>query len=71
MSMENEQVEEVWRFRGRLPGKTVAVVGGTHGNERAGVLCVLGLLTKLISGELEIIAGELVLILGKAREDIG
>lgn len=59
--------EAIWEIIGDSAGKTLTIVGGTHGNERTGLEVVLKLKQIIESGELEIVSGTLYLILGNPR----
>ncbi|MBI5793540.1 succinylglutamate desuccinylase/aspartoacylase family protein [Candidatus Uhrbacteria bacterium] len=63
----NELAESIWEIKGNKAGKTLTIVGGTHGNERTGVEVVLRLKAMVESGALQIKRGTLYLILGNPR----
>ncbi|MEK9160067.1 MAG: succinylglutamate desuccinylase/aspartoacylase family protein [Patescibacteria group bacterium] len=63
----NELHEAIWSVSGREQGKTLTIVGGTHGNERTGVEVVLKLREMIESGVLKMEAGTCNLILGNPR----
>src|SRR3990167_9384674 len=57
----------IWETQGQNPGKTITIIGGTHGNERTGVEVVLKLKTMSDSGNLTLKTGTLYLIHGNPR----
>ncbi len=63
----NELCESIWSVSGKERGKTLTIVGGTHGNERTGVEVVLKLREMIESGALAIESGTCHLILGNPR----
>lgn len=63
----NKLGESIWSVSGNEPGKTLTIVGGTHGNERTGVEVILKLREMIGSGVLRIERGTCNLILGNPR----
>lgn len=63
----NELHESIWSVSGNEPGKTISIVGGTHGNERTGIEVVLKLREMIESGVLNMGRGTCNLILGNPR----
>jgi predicted deacylase len=61
-----ERDESIWQV-GNTPGKTLTVVGGTHGNERTGVEVVFTLKAMIERGALFIKQGTLNVVLGNPR----
>ena len=57
-----ESYSGVWKFDSGAPGATVAIFGGTHGDEVSGVAAVEKLLAELSSDTLELRKGVLVLV---------
>ncbi len=62
-----EIIDSVWRISSNAKGPTVAIVGGTHGNERTGIELVKRLLADCLSGRFILTRGELLLALGNPR----
>lgn len=62
-----EVINNVWKISSSLPGLIVAIVGGTHGNEKTGIEVVKRLIARFLSGELVLLRGELLLALGNPR----
>ncbi len=62
--MKSAQEQDIFRFVGLLPGPSILILGGVHGNERTGIAVVQGLIDDLQSGELTIESGVLTLGLG-------
>jgi succinylglutamate desuccinylase len=63
MSSSNEICESIWKIDSGAPGKTVAVIGGTHGNELTGIEIV----KSLRDDPPRINVGVLYLVLGNPR----
>lgn len=57
----------IWETHGQISGKTITIIGGTHGNERTGVEVVLKLKRMIDSGNLVLKTGTLHLIHGNPR----
>lgn len=57
----------IWEAQGQASGKTITIIGGTHGNERTGVEVVLKLKSMIESGELFLKTGTVYLIHGNPR----
>ena len=66
-SMLEQKIEGIWTREGVRAGKTLTIIGGTHGNERTGTEVVLKLKAMIESGALTIERGTLNLILGNPR----
>ncbi len=64
MHATNGQPEAVWTYRAAEPGPAAAVVGGVHGNERAGILAVERLKSRFDDGGLVPKRGSVILALG-------
>jgi succinylglutamate desuccinylase len=62
-----ELKESIWSLSGKAPGKTLTILGGTHGNERTGTEVVLKLRQMIEAGALEVESGTCNLILGNPR----
>jgi len=58
---------DIYQIQAPLPGKSITLIGGTHGNERTGVEVVTRMKAMIESGELVIIQGSLTLIYGNPR----
>jgi len=65
--MMQEVQNAIWQVQGQQKGKTITIIGGTHGNERTGVEVVLKLKSLIESGDLRITQGTLTLIHGNPR----
>lgn len=67
MNSVTEVANHAWKIASTLPGLIVAIVGGTHGNERTGIEVVKRLYERFLTGELKLLQGELFLALGNPR----
>lgn len=56
--------ESIWKITGDVPGASIAILGGTHGNERTGVEVVRRLHADFASGVHTVAAGTVYLVLG-------
>lgn len=61
------RAEGVWSVNSGVPGPSVAIVGGTHGNERTGYEVILKLCKAIKTGSFEILKGTLTLCLGNPK----
>lgn len=65
------QVQEIapsiWRIKTEVAGPAIAILGGTHGNERTGIEVVRQLVNDMQSGQLSLVRGTLFLVLGNLR----
>lgn len=59
--------EGAWLAEGAKPGKSVCIAFGTHGNERAPIVAGERLVEELSSGQLELTAGRLLLVLSNPK----
>lgn len=62
--MKSFEGEDFVRYEGALPGPSIFVLGGVHGNERVGILVVRQLVQELAEGKREVVAGTLTIGLG-------
>ena len=63
--MKHEEIApSVWQFDSGVPGSTLLILGGIHGNERTGIDVVRRLVGSLSSGATAIRAGTVTLALG-------
>lgn len=60
----NELAPSIWEITGAAEGPSVAILGGTHGNERTGVEVVRRLVADFSSGARTVAAGTVYLVLG-------
>ncbi len=51
-------------FSGSIPGPSIVVIGGTHGNERTGIAVVRALRDDIVAGRRSVVSGTLTLMLG-------
>lgn len=62
--MQKEIGSGIWQFSGNLPGTHIVVLGGVHGDEKTGIICVKNLYDMFASDEKRVDRGKLTLILG-------
>lgn len=55
--------DDILSLSGSLPGPSIVIIGGTHGNERTGIAIVKQLQEDILSGTRTVFAGTLTLIL--------
>ena len=59
-----EIAPSIWRISTEVAGPAIAILGGTHGNERTGIEVVRQLVDDIQSGRLLVVRGTLFLVLG-------
>ncbi len=62
--MANIEDGHFFQRSGTLPGPSIMIIGGTHGNERTGVEVVRRLVRDITEGKQNLFAGKLTLVLG-------
>ena len=65
--MINEIHESIWQIDSGQDGPVVALLGGTHGNERTGIEVVRKLQSQFASGERTLLTGTFFLVLGNLK----
>ncbi|NBX50332.1 hypothetical protein EBT25_10395 [bacterium] len=56
--------QDIVRFTGSVPGPSILIIGGIHGNERTGIAVVRRLQEELLSGKRFVVSGTLTIALG-------
>lgn len=59
--------QAIWTHTSEVEGKTIMILGGVHGDERAGIEVVKKLQAQFASGELKLTSGKLILALGNLQ----
>lgn len=62
-----EVATAIWKLDSGKPGKTITILGGTHGNERTGIEVVKKLKAQAEAGEFQVDQGKVFLILGNLQ----